>query len=145
MISKKGFTLVEILIVVAILGIIAAIVVPQFSNSSTQVKNTALSTDLRKVRTQIELYKFHHKNLLPASSGETNDDFEQRMTEKTDADGNPGTDYGPYMREIPMNPFNNRRTVRIDGPAAGANTEGWRFDTSSGDFQADDSADHATF
>jgi len=145
MISERGFTLVEILIVVAVLGIIAAMVVPQFSNSSTQVKNSALSTDLRKVRTQIELYKFHHKNMLPASSGETNDDFKQRMTEKTDADGNSGTDYGPYMREIPMNPFNDLKTVRIDGPAAGANTEGWRFDSSSGDFQADDSLIHAAF
>jgi general secretion pathway protein G len=145
MINKSGFTLVEILIVVVILGILAAIVVPQLSNSSTQVKTSALSTDLRKIRTQIELYKFHHKSMLPASSDETNEDFKQRMTEKTDADGNSGTDYGPYMREIPLNPFNNRRTIRIDGPAAGANTEGWRFDTSSGDFQADDSVAHATF
>ena len=145
MISNKGFTLVEILIVVVILGILAAIVVPQLSNSSTEVKNSALATDLRKVRTQIELYKFHHKEMLPASSGETTDDFEQRITEKTDSDGNAGTDYGPYMQRIPLNPFNNLNTVRIDGSAAGANTDGWRFDTSSGDFQADDSVLHAEF
>ncbi len=145
MMNKSGYTLVEILIVVVILGIVAAMVVPQFSDSSTKVKTAALSTDLRKVRTQIELYKFHHNEMLPASSGETNDDFIQRLTEQTDAYGNTGTDYGPYMREFPKNPFNDQRTVRIDGTAAGANTEGWRFDTSTGDFQADDSVIHAAF
>ena len=145
MISKRGFTLVEILIVVVVLGIIAAIVVPQFSDSTTQVKTSALSTDLRKMRTQIELYKFHHKDILPAVSGETNVEFEQRLISQTDIDGNAGSDYGPYMQRIPINPFNNFNTVRIDGPAAGANSEGWRFDTSSGDFQADDSVVHAAF
>jgi len=140
---NSGFSLVEIIIVVVILAIIAVIVVPQFSNSSTQVKTSALSTDLRKIRTQIELYKFHHNEMLPADNGETNVEFEQRMTNQTDADGNAGTDFGPYMQRIPINPFNNFNTVRIDGPAAGANSEGWRFDTSTGDFQADDSAAHA--
>jgi general secretion pathway protein G len=143
--SKKGFTLIEILVVIVILGIIAAIVVPSFSDSGIQVKTSTLTTDLRKVRTQIELYKFHHKDMLPASSGETNADFEQRLISQTDIDGNAGTYYGPYMQRIPINPFNNLNTVRIDGPAAGANTEGWRFDTSTGDFQADDSVVHAAF
>ena len=92
---KNGFSLVEIIIVVVILAIIAVIVVPQFSNSSTQAKTSALSIDLRKVRTQIELYRFHHNNLLPAAAGETNADFKQRMTNQTDIDGNAGTDFGP--------------------------------------------------
>ena len=141
--NNRAFTLVEILVVVVVLGIIAAIVVPQFSDSATQAKTSALSTDLRKIRTQIELYKFHHKEMLPAVSGETSADFEERFTSQTDINGNTGTDYGPYMQRIPINPFNNLNTVRIDGPTAGANTEGWRFDTSSGDFQADDSVANA--
>ena len=145
MIKKSGFTLIEILVVVVILGIIAAIVVPSFSDSGTQVKTSALATDLRKVRTQIELYKFHHKDMLPAASGETNAEFEQRLISQTDIDGNAGTDYGPYMQRIPINPFNNFNTVRIDGAAAGANIDGWRFDTTTGAFQADDSAVHAMF
>ncbi|MHC5165655.1 MAG: type IV pilin protein [Planctomycetota bacterium] len=38
--NKKGFTLVEILIVVVILGILAAIVIPQFTDASTQSKHS---------------------------------------------------------------------------------------------------------
>ncbi len=37
--AKSGFTLVEILIVVVILGILAAIVIPQFTEASTEAKN----------------------------------------------------------------------------------------------------------
>ena len=145
MMHKGGFTLVEILIVVVILGILAAIVVPLFSDASSQTRTSSLVTNLRKVRTQIELYKFHHNEQLPANTGETNADFEQRMISKTDVDGNAGTDYGPYLNSIPENPFNDLNTVRIDGAAAGENTEGWRFDSATGIFQADDSAAHAVF
>lgn len=140
---KSGFTLVEIMIVVIILGVLAAIVIPQYTNASTEVRNSAVSANLQRVRTQLELYKFHHNEQLPATTGELTTDFERRMTTTTDVDGNAGTDYGPYLQNIPVNPFNDLNTIRIDGAAAGANTEGWRFDTTTGTFQADDSAVHA--
>jgi general secretion pathway protein G len=143
MMNERGFTLVEILIVVVILGILAVIVVPMFSDAATQSCTSALCNDLRKIRSQIELYKFHHNDQLPAFTGETSADFNRRMTSMTDINGDAGTEFGSYLNSIPANPFNNLRTVRIDGAAGGANTEGWRFDTTSGTFQADDSAVHA--
>jgi general secretion pathway protein G len=141
--ANKGFTLVEILIVVVILGILAAIVIPQFTEASTEAKTSSLCTDLQTMRSQIELYKIQHNDDLPAVAGEANADFEARMTAKTDINGDAGTDYGPYLQKIPTNQFNDLNTVRIDGAAAGANTDGWRFDTTSGDFNADDDATHA--
>ncbi|MEA3227105.1 MAG: prepilin-type N-terminal cleavage/methylation domain-containing protein [Planctomycetota bacterium] len=143
MIRKSGFTLVEILVVVVLLGILAAVIVPQFSEAGTEARTSALATDLRRVRSQIEFYKFQHNEQLPAATGETSADFVTRMTTQTDADGNAGADFGPYMQLIPVNPCNDLTTVRIDGLAAGAGADGWRFDTSTGTFQADDSAAHA--
>ena len=143
MLRKGGFTLVEILVVVVLLGILAAIIVPRFTNAGEEARTSALLTDLRRLRSQIELYKCQHNDKLPAATGETADDFLRRMTTKTDVDGNAGNDFGPYLPIMPVNPFNNRSTVRIDGAAAGSNTEGWRFDTTTGAFQADDSAAHA--
>ena len=136
--AKSGFTLVEILIVVVILGILAAIVIPQFTDASTQARESSLCSDLQTMRSQIELYKVQHKDVMPALVGETSADFETRMTTKTDIDGNAGTDYGPYLQKIATNPFNNFNTVRVDGAAAGANTDGWRFDTTTGQVHADD-------
>ena len=145
--ARSGFTLVEILIVVVILGILAAIVIPQFTEASTEAKTSSLCTDLQTMRSQIELYKVQHNDELPGQQvgGAT---FLQAMTGYTLIDGTvqaaPGANvYGPYLQKIPMNSFNDLDTVREDGAAAGANTDGWRFDTTTGAFQADDDAIHA--
>ena len=143
--AKSGFSLVEILIVVVILGIIAAIVVPKFMNASTEAKASNLHSNLQRVCSQIELYKIQHNGQLPAAASETSIDFQRRMTTQTDINGDAGNDYGPYIQKIPTNPFNNLSAIRIDGTAAGANTDGWRFDTTTGAFQADDSAANAAF
>ena len=141
---KSGFTLVELLIVISVLGILAAIIVPTFSDAGEKARESALKTDLTKVRTQIEVYKSQHKDQLPAYSGELSTDFERRMTSKTDRDGYAGSDYGPYLNKIPKNPYNGKDSVRIDGSAAGANTDGWRLNSSNGIFQADDSVANGT-
>jgi general secretion pathway protein G len=143
MLHKDGFTLVEILVVVVLLGILAAIIVPHFTGAGNEARTSTLLTDLHRIRSQIELYKCQHNEQLPAATGETTDDFLRRITAKTDADGNVGNDFGPYLQTMPVNPFNGRSTIRIDGAAAGSNTDGWRFDTTTGTFQADDSAAHA--
>src|SRR4051812_30068514 len=54
--QRRAFTLVEILIVVIILGILAAIVMPKFSSASVEAKRGSLSSTLNTVRGQIEFY-----------------------------------------------------------------------------------------
>ncbi len=139
--AKSGFTLVEILIVVVILGILAAIVIPQFTSASTEAKESALVSDLQSVRSQIELYKIHHNDNLPGTQGIS---FVLAMTSKTDQDGVVGVGatfrFGPYMQSVPVNPFNDLNTVEEDG-TAGNNDFGWHFTTTgvnAGLFQADD-------
>lgn len=142
--AKSGFTLVEILIVVVILGILAAIIIPQFTNASTEAKESSLRTDLQTVRSQIELYKVQHTDTLPpaatftaALTGYTN------VAGTTVAQGTAGA-LGPYMQKIPTNQFNGLNTVGIDG-TAGDSSHGWNFSTTTGVFSADDSNTHAAY
>lgn len=140
--AAKGFTLVEILIVVVILGILAAIVIPEFTGASVEAKDASIASNLRTMRSQIELYKVQHNDALPGAGGAT---FAQALTGKTDIGGDVGADYGPYIKNIPANPFNDLTTVEEEAGSAGLGngSHGWHFNTTDGTFSADDSAAHA--
>ena len=144
--AKSGFTLVEILIVVVILGILAAIVIPQFTDASTEAKTSSLCSDLQTVRSQLELYKIQHNDALPVpeSGGAT----WTEMTMYTDISGNTNATktavykYGPYLQKIPTNPFNDSSVIDVDGATIGDSGGGWNFNTTTGAFYADDSVAH---
>jgi len=145
--KHSGFTLVEILIVVIILGILAAIVIPQFSAASNDARESALVSDLQTLRSQLELYNIqhldHYPNVTSADDGETwaadNDNFSARLTGTSDRYGDTaGTDFGPYLQKFPTNPFNGLSTIRVDGAAAGASTHGWVFTTADNRVSPDD-------
>ena len=139
--AKSGFTLVEILIVVVILGILAAIVIPQFTEASTEARTSSLMTDLQTVRSQIELYQVQHNDDLPGDADGVT--FETAMTGQTDIAGAVGTDFGPYIQQLPTNSFTNLSTVEeaADDTGLGNGSHGWHFNTTTGAFHADD-ADH---
>ncbi len=152
--KRNGFTLVEILIVVVILGILAAIVIPQFSDASEEAKLSSLVSDLQSIRSQIQLYKVQHSHgdglNIPGSV--TGVDFEAAMTTYTIADGTSATTqapdpnggvYGPYLQKIPINPFNDSAVVAEDGTIGnGGTASGWEFNKATGAFNADDNAAH---
>ena len=136
--ARKGFTLVEILIVVVILGILAAIVIPQFTDASTQAKESSLRADLQMLRSQIELYKIQHNDDFPGTvTGVT---FAESMMKYTTVAGAEAATqapadgvYGPYMQAIPTNPFNDDPNITEGATDAGsAGTTGWFFNTATG-------------
>ena len=142
--AKSGFTLVEILIVVVILGILAAIVIPQFTEAGTEAKTSSLCTDLQTIRSQIELYKIQHNDNLPNMAVVAGDNA---LTQVTLIDGTVTTlgaanSYGPYIQKIPTNQFNDWSTIRIEAgvSTAGADSHGWVFNTDTGSFHADTAA-----
>lgn len=133
---NKGFTLVEILIVVVILGILAAIVVPQFTEASNDAKESALASDLQTVRSQLELFKIQHNGGYPATLA--------LLTQKTDVSGSADANgaYGPYLQQIPTNPFVELNT--IDTTTKGGGNAGWYYNATTGEFTPDDD-DHSSW
>lgn len=55
--SQKGFTLVELMVVVAILGILAAIAIPKFANSTARANTAKIAADLRTIDSAIAMYQ----------------------------------------------------------------------------------------
>lgn len=110
--SNKGFTLVEILIVVVILGILAAIVIPQFTNASSEAKLSTLKSNLQAVRAQIQLYKIRNNDNPPSVD--------------TFAD-----DMAIYLERIPANPFvSDRDLANVVGAVDSGSA--WELDPNGG-------------
>lgn len=132
-----GFTLVELLIVVVILAILAAVVIPQINNASAEAKESALRGSLATVRQAISLYRVQHNETYPGQGGWS--EFVTQLTTGTDATGAPGTKFGPYLRTgFPENPV----TASADGqavatmPPAAPGGSAWIYCTATGELRA---------
>lgn len=139
---QRGFTLVELLIVVIILAILAAVVVPQFSASANDARFASLDTNLATMRAAVELYNAQHGGYpgVAASSGGTGlpgggavgtggagsaQAFIDQLTFFSNAAGQTSNirggayTFGPYIKSnttppsLPMEPTSNNNTVSI--------------------------------
>lgn len=134
--APKAFALVELIIVLVIIGIIAAIAVPRVANAAARANAAALRASYNAFDRAIALYTEEHSGRSPAHQpdGSVSTDaaaFLARITGLTTDTGapSPSGPFGPYLRAAPVNPINKMASVRIDGPLAGANLAGWRFDS----------------
>jgi len=134
MTEKARLSYVEVVFIAVVLSVVAMTVGPKFTKAGTESKISDLIDGLEKMRVQLDLYRAQHNESFPPS--DSFESFETAMTTKVGK-------YGPYVKRIPVSPFNNLNTVRFDGEPAGAGMAGWRFDTETGLFQADNSPVYA--
>ncbi len=140
---NKGFTLVEFLIVVAILGILAAIIVPVYQNHAQLAKESAAKDNLRILRNAIELYAAQHNSIPPGyPDGDTGQSpimivFINQLQMATNINhqfavpGTAGFNLGPYVSEFPANPFNSKKSVVMvinDERRTPTGENGWLYD-----------------
>lgn len=153
--SQGGFTLVELLIVVVILGILAGIVLPSFNTSTEDAKVSSTIQNLQSLRAAVDLFKVQHNESYPGYpvSGGTPTEalFRDQLTLQSKKDrstaalGTAGYPLGPYLKTgVPPNPFNGLDTVMMiaDGgvmPTAGDDTTGWVFKAQTGELKANSS------
>lgn len=121
---RNAFTLIEVLIVVIIMAVLAATIIPQFADSTTDAKQSALEFNLHTMRSQVELYKMHGGSYPATLSGLTS----------TTPDG-----YGPYIDAVPENPFNGSSAeAAVSSVPTGPNStgEGWLYMNTTGQIWA---------
>lgn len=126
--SRRAFTLVEILIVVVILGILAAIVIPQFANVSSDTQRSATYYELQKLRKAVGVYRVRNSDALP-------------LVTAGDGTWGPLVGRGDYMLAAPINAWvgaaNAKAVVLGTAPDTSYHTNyGWIFDASTGDVWA---------
>lgn len=135
---RSAFTLVEILIVVVILAILAAAVIPQFTDSTIDAKNSTALFNLNTFRSQIAIYRAQHGGLNP--TGLDGAAVALQLTTKTNADGTfTGTPtLGPYLQAIPNNTAvvdptkQNLIKVVVVDPTANDAAFGWIYNKANG-------------
>lgn len=161
--EKSGFTLIEVLIVVILLGVIATIVVPQVSVGTEDAKLNTLKTNLDRLRKAVDLYYCQHDDTYPGKKKwdggidsqnpvQAATSFIRQLTEYTDSTGDAAKEkdtthiYGPYFKRgsLPENPFNDLNTLTCDiaemdiTAKASDGTTGWKFYVNTGVLMAND-------
>jgi general secretion pathway protein G len=123
---RRAFTLIEILIVIVILGIVAAIVFPELSSASRQAREGVCKDSVRFMREQITRYMIQHDDDPPGYppggnilTVPTEANFIDQMTRYTDAVSNASGSYsnqykfGPYLTKIPENPLSSKAGILV--------------------------------
>ncbi len=137
--GRRGFSLIELIIVVVIIGIIAAIAVPKMSRGARSAGMNTLRMDLSLLRNAMELFATEHDGKFPDANVVTQlTQYSNFAGTTMSATKNAGTGvvYGPDLKEIPATPVGTKKgdkTVKINAVASalpdGSGTEGWEYNS----------------
>ncbi|MGI6294836.1 MAG: prepilin-type N-terminal cleavage/methylation domain-containing protein [Armatimonadota bacterium] len=132
--SKKGFTLVELLVVIVVLAVLAAIVLPKFMDSSARSKESALKSDLKLVRTAISLFQADIGK-YPNSLADLAESDVSKVKGKDGAAVSAGDWHGPYLESVVTDPISgqpftyDKNTGKVTSSASGSAMDGSLYNT----------------
>jgi general secretion pathway protein G len=107
LVNRKGFTLIEMLLVLVILGTLAAIVIPKFAGRSEQARITATETQISNFETALDAFEVDN-GFYPKGNEGLNE-----LMDKTDEAKNWR---GPYLKHgIPLDPWGNAYIYECPG------------------------------
>lgn len=141
---RRGFSLIELVIVVVIIGIIAAIAIPRMSRGASGAGDSALSGNLAVLRNAIDLFQTEHP-AAPNSGFPTLAKIVDQLTTFTDDQGNTSATkdstfiFGSYLRAIPALPVGAKKGQSGVAAADGA-TVGWIYVEATGTIRANTAA-----
>lgn len=161
MLRARAFTLVEVLIVVVLLGILAAVVIPALAGGTTLARQSTLAMNLNLLRRFVPVYTSQHREVAPGypngdrSAAPTQQAFINQAILSSNADGRTaargtaGFPLGPYVSNIPPNPFNRLATVQVLGdgdnfPVVGDDNYGWVYKPVTGEIRPGNSGTDLT-
>lgn len=120
--NTRGFTLVELLIVIIIIAVLAAVVVPKFANSGIRSKEAALRSDLKVMRNAIDLFR-SDTGVFPAALVDLTVETAPASGKQKDGTNKAivGTDFkGPYMEAVKTDPVSGGNyTYSVTSPTVG--------------------------
>lgn len=96
--GMKGFTLIEIMVVVVILGILAAVVVPRVMDRPEQARITATKNNVRAIQSALDMYKLDNHRYP------TTDQGLEALVVQPNSDPEP-SNWSRYMDNIPADPW----------------------------------------
>ncbi len=106
---RAGFTLIELMIVIVILGLLAALVAPKFLKSGEEAKVTTTQVQMKNIEEALKLYKLHN-SVFP-----TTEQGLKALVEKPETEPVPKNWKGPYMDEVPKDAWGNDFIYISDG------------------------------